>query len=249
MTKTFGVYGGVLNGDTANTALTAVLRDEDGAINTGQINAGGLAMSSGKLVLSNETLASSVSVGNVVVHRISGAYTFALPPAAASSGQVHIFIKTDTGTVSTIDGNASETINGALTLALTGQYQAAVLACDGSGWNRVAGAHDDLSNLIADPGNAGAIPVIRSGCVPLVSTGAETRTLAAPSFAGQQLSLAFKTDGGDVVLTCASGLNQTGNNTITFNDAGDVVTLLAIEVGSNLRWRVQLNDGATLATV
>lgn len=102
---------------------------------------------------------------------------------------------------------------------------------------------------IADPGNAGAIPVTGSGYVPIVTAGAETRTLAAPTFAGQVIQLAMKTDGGDAVVTCATGINQTGNNTITFNDAGDVVTLEAIYVGANLRWRVLRNDGATLATV
>lgn len=102
---------------------------------------------------------------------------------------------------------------------------------------------------ITDPGNAGAIPVTGSGYVPLVSAGAETRTLAAPSYAGQVLQLAMKTDGGDIVLTCATFVNQAGNNTITFNDAGDVVTLEAIYVSTNLRWRILRNDGAALSTV
>ena len=103
---------------------------------------------------------------------------------------------------------------------------------------------------ITDPGNAGAIPVTGSGYVPIVTAGAETRTLAAPTFAGQVIQLAMKTDGGDCVVTVAgTNINQTGNNTITFNDAGDVVTLEGIYVGSGLRWRVLRNDGASLTTV
>lgn len=109
--------------------------------------------------------------------------------------------------------------------------------------------HNPLSAAITDPGNAGAIPVTNSGYCPLVTAAAETRTLAAPTYAGQLLSLSMKTDGGDCVVTCATGINQAGNNTITFNDAGDAVLLEAIYVGSNLRWRVVRNDGATLATV
>jgi hypothetical protein len=99
---------------------------------------------------------------------------------------------------------------------------------------------------VADPGNGLAIPVVESGFVPLVTGGAETRTIAAPSFVGQELELFLKTDGGDCVITVATGVNQTGNTTITFNDAGDVVVLRAIQSGANLRWRVLLNDTCAL---
>lgn len=102
---------------------------------------------------------------------------------------------------------------------------------------------------VADPGNAGAIAVTHSGVCPLVTAGAETRTLAIPTFLGQELVLQMKTDGGDGVVTSAQAINQAGNNTITFNDAGDAVGLVAIDVGGALRWRVRFNDGATLATV
>lgn len=110
-------------------------------------------------------------------------------------------------------------------------------------------AHGTLESVVADPGAAGAIAVTGNGSVQLVSVAAETRTLAAPGYVGQKLSLCLKTDGGDVVVTCATGLNQAGNNTATFNDAGDLLELLAVQVGSAKRWRVAVNDGATLATV
>ncbi len=106
-----------------------------------------------------------------------------------------------------------------------------------------------LANDIADPGDAGAIAVTRSGSCPLVSAGAETRTLAIPTFAGQQISLGFKTDGGDITLTVASAVNQTGNNTLVFADAGDQIGLVAIENGAALAWRVVSNDGVALSTV
>jgi predicted RecA/RadA family phage recombinase len=104
-------------------------------------------------------------------------------------------------------------------------------------------------NVITDPGNAGAIPVTASGVCELVTTAAQTRTLAAPSFLGEILELSFKTDGGDCVITCATTVNQTGNNTITLNDAGDCVLLIAKSNGANKRWSVVSNDGATLSTV
>jgi predicted RecA/RadA family phage recombinase len=106
-----------------------------------------------------------------------------------------------------------------------------------------------LAAGIADPGASGAIPVTASGYVDLVTAAAETRTLAAPSFKGQQLLLSMKTDGGDCVVTVATTVNQTGDNTITFNDAGDAVLLVAKTNGANIRWSVVSNDGAALSTV
>lgn len=106
-----------------------------------------------------------------------------------------------------------------------------------------------VSKLIADPGNAGAIPVTTSGYCPIVTAGSETRTLAAPSFIGQELLLYIKTDGGTCVITVASAINQTGNNTITMADVRDVIRLVAIESGSSKVWHVVSNDGAALSTV
>lgn len=108
---------------------------------------------------------------------------------------------------------------------------------------------DPLSNAIADPGASGAIPVTVNGNVPLVTAAAETRTLAAPAFAGQELLLSFKTDAGDCVITCATAVNMAGNNTLTFSDAGEAILMVGVTVGANVRWRVVCNDGVELSTV
>jgi hypothetical protein len=105
------------------------------------------------------------------------------------------------------------------------------------------------NRLIADPGNAGAIPVTRSGYCPIVTAGAETRTLAAPTKIGQRILVYMKTDGGNCVITCASIINAAGNNTITFADVTDTLNLVAVESGSSLVWRVVSSDGAALSTV
>ena len=105
--------------------------------------------------------------------------------------------------------------------------------------------------LIADPGDAGAIPVTRSGNCALTSgaTG-ETRTLAIPGVQSITIDVTLDVDGGgDAVITVASPFNQTGNNTITLGDAGDFVRLQSVQVASALVWRVVVNDGCTLATV
>jgi predicted RecA/RadA family phage recombinase len=109
--------------------------------------------------------------------------------------------------------------------------------------------HNALTAELADPGNGGAIPVTDSGHCDLVTTGAQTRTLAAPTYLGQLLLVSLKTDGGNCVITCATTVNQTGNNTITLDDAGDAILLVAKATGSNKRWSVVSNDGCTLSTV
>lgn len=100
---------------------------------------------------------------------------------------------------------------------------------------------------ITDPGNAGAIPVLQAGVCNLTTAAAETRTLAVPTYMGQRLTLCLKVDGGDCVVTVASAYNQAGNTVITFNDAGDVVDLVATQIAGVLRWRLLANDGATLS--
>jgi len=113
-----------------------------------------------------------------------------------------------------------------------------------------ANYYGPLSLAIADPGDGEAIVVTTGGYVPLVSAGAgETRTLAAPAFIGQQMVIYMKTDGGgDVVITVATTVNETGNNTITFANPGEACHLIAVEEDATLRWRFAHVDGAALST-
>jgi predicted RecA/RadA family phage recombinase len=106
-----------------------------------------------------------------------------------------------------------------------------------------------LSSGIADPGASGAIPVTNSGHVELVTAGAETRTIAAPTFLGQELLISFKTKVGNCVITVTTTVNVTGNNTITFSAVQQAVRLQAVATGSNIRWSVVSADGAALSTV
>jgi predicted RecA/RadA family phage recombinase len=106
-----------------------------------------------------------------------------------------------------------------------------------------------ITSGIADPGAAGAIPVTSSGYVDLVTAGAETRTIAAPTFKGQSMLLSFKTKVGNCVVTVASTVNAAGNNTITFSAAGQAVKMIAKTSGANILWAVDMNDGAALSTV
>ena len=130
----------------------------------------------------------------------------------------------------------------------TGQKIGELVARDRILFNPTAYS-EPVATTIADPGDAGAIPVTKSGTVPIVTAGAETRTLADPSFPGQILNIGLKTDGGNAVITTTSPVNQTGNNTLTGADVGDHIALIAIEDGSDIEWRVLANDGWGLTTV
>ena len=101
---------------------------------------------------------------------------------------------------------------------------------------------------LGDPGDVGNIETPQSGFVKLVTGGAETRTLDDPQFLGQILDLFFETDGGDCVITADSAINQTGNTSMTFADAGDHIRLVGGRDGAGaFEWRVLANDGVALS--
>lgn len=110
-------------------------------------------------------------------------------------------------------------------------------------------AHETISVALEDPGDTEEIAPVHSGHVALVTAGAETRDLADPEFVGQQLLLSLDTDGGDCVVSAASPINQAGNNTLTFDNAGESILLVAASVGGEPVWRVAANDGVGLSTV
>ena len=110
---------------------------------------------------------------------------------------------------------------------------------------------ESAQQAITDPGDAGAIPVTKSGVCALTSgAGGETRTLAAPTYIGQRLMLCHDTDGGGAIaLTVAAAFNEAGNNTLTFDDAGESALLMGITIGGTLTWKATALDGATPSTV
>lgn len=72
----------------------------------------------------------------IILCNPTGNITITLPAASSSTNQIYIIkkIDSDADTV-TIDGNASETIDGATTLVIASQYTSYTLVCDGSNWH------------------------------------------------------------------------------------------------------------------
>jgi hypothetical protein len=108
-------------------------------------------------------------------------------------------------------------------------------------WSRAV-----FNDEITDPGDAGAIPVVQSGFCMLTSAGAETRTLAIPTWAGQMLDICCDTYVGDIAITVASAFDVAGNTVITLGNAGDSIKLVGATIGGTLAWRVLANNGCAL---
>ena len=79
----------------------------------------------------------------------SGAITFNLPAAASAGDKFTVLIcKIDSSSNDiTIDGNSSETINGATTYTLDNQWDSVLLRCDGSNWH-IAAESDNTTYTI-----------------------------------------------------------------------------------------------------
>lgn len=95
-----------------------------------------------------------------------------------------------------------------------------------------------------DPGNAGTIaPNMWGQVFPIVTAGAETRTLARPDKAGVLVSIVLDTDGGDLTLTVTGGFNAAADTTIVFGDAGDMVVFMSVKTGSTYQWTIVSHEG------
>lgn len=88
------------------------------------------------LVVSKTTTYTLSPADGLVLCDTSGAgFTVNLPAAAGLTGISFCIMKTSSdGNTLTIDGSGAETINGAATKAITGQYASAVILSNGTGW-------------------------------------------------------------------------------------------------------------------
>lgn len=84
----------------------------------------------------HEAASSTHTLADVPVVYCNGTFTVNLPPAAVATGRIYHVVNVGSGTI-TIDGDGSDTINGAATLALTTQWSVATLHSNGGGWVRL----------------------------------------------------------------------------------------------------------------
>lgn len=104
---------------------------------------------------------------------------------------------------------------------------------------------------LEDPGNGQTITIDSEnfGVMALTSTGAETRTLAAPNRPGIFFSVMMTVDGGDITFTVTGTYDGT-NSAITFDQIEDWVTLFSVETAPGVfAWRVAASGGTALGLV
>lgn len=77
--------------------------------------------------------------GVILCDATAGAFTITLPAAASFANKTFYIKKTDAGfNAVTIDANGTETIDGALTTALSTQYESIRIVSDGTNWHVIA---------------------------------------------------------------------------------------------------------------
>lgn len=105
------------------------------------------------------------------------------------------------------------------------------------------------ANFGPDPGNGNTIIISKQlQSVPLVSAGAETRTLARPQKLGIFCWVWVQTYAGAITLTITGGYNQNGQTTFVFGAAGQWVLFGSAFDGTNLYWQMISNYNVAIAS-
>ncbi|GAB4434129.1 MAG: hypothetical protein Kow00120_00250 [Anaerolineae bacterium] len=121
----------------ALSALQTLLADNTGGAISPQDLRDAVISAVGRLYGRALAVDATLTADDIVIVATGGAsgITLTLPGAANSPYKVYLVIKADAGAGAvTLDGEGSETINGAATYALSAQWKAALVWCDGAAW-------------------------------------------------------------------------------------------------------------------
>jgi hypothetical protein len=124
ITKTF------LRGNTMVNTTT------DNGVDELQVN-GSISGIGFKQAYVTKTGAYTATNDDYVIDCTSGTFTVTLPASSGRTGRILIIKNSGAGTI-TVDGNASETIDGAATYAISVQYGTVQIMSDGTNWKIIA---------------------------------------------------------------------------------------------------------------
>ena len=134
-----GAFSTRLIGGAAASSYTITLPTAVGAAgdHVETTAAGVLSFSGGPVSVNKTTTYTATTADKVITADTSGgAWTLTLYAASGNGGRTLLVKKTTADVLLlTIDGNASETIDGATTKVLAYQYDSVLIYCDGSNWH------------------------------------------------------------------------------------------------------------------
>lgn len=216
----------------ANAVTTAKITDLN--VTEGKLAANAVATAKiANDAVTNDKLA-NITRGSIKVGGVADAPT---DLAAKDSGKILVGDGTDLKSVA-VSGDVTLASNGAVAIGASKITTAMLAITTTPNAKAIVAAH------------AAAIPVTGNGIVALtIADAAETNTLAVPTFAGQEITIAVDTlaGSGTRAVTAASAINAAGNTIMTFDTAGDMIVLRGIKQGATFAWRVIANDGVGLS--
>jgi len=138
LTGTTGATGAiVLSGDVTGSGTSSITTAiGSGVIVNADVNASA-AIDTSKLNYSVTTKTGNYTAASesvILCDATSASFTITLPSVATVGRHYNIKKIDSTANTVTLDGNASETIDGATTLVLGAQYQSVTIVSDGSAW-------------------------------------------------------------------------------------------------------------------
>ncbi len=146
----------------------------------------------------------------IKVDASGGARTVNLPAASGNSGVFLTIIKSDSSANAvTIDGNASETINGATTFLLTVQYQSVVLRCDGSNWFTQPNSSERTGKAVASGNGSNTAFTIAHGL-------GSTPSNVFVDCSSHAIARTYTTDSTNISVTFSSAPSSGTNNVVIY---------------------------------
>lgn len=122
----------------ANQGDSIVKRDASGNCTVQDLTVAGLVSGGGArpaIATKTANYTATAADRTILVDATGGARTITLPAVATHAGQEYVIKKIDaTANAVTIDGDGSDTIDGAATLVLAAQWDGATIQNDGSAW-------------------------------------------------------------------------------------------------------------------
>lgn len=224
---------------TTTTQYDAITLRSDGSSWSRVGYAAAVTGSPSVLTVTTQTTTATVDpADDVTVDTGTSDHTLTLPPVDGLEGKVLQFKKTGASGVVTVDGDGSETIDGATTFTLTEQYETAAIVCDGVEWFRL----DNTPNLLSQSVTTTAT-VLPNTDIVLITAEDGTYNIALPTpaarGAGKTLFIKKTTATGDNAQTLTTPGAETIDGAASLAITEALRSVLLFSDGTN--WHVLSN--------